>query len=82
MKPLQIWKISAITIANNLYHGTGYKKENRNRIKERMESFNFYLHKEFTIHELQKENWGKDFKDGVMEDLYINKDFIPQKNPA
>ena len=76
------WRVSALTIANNLHHWTDEKKENRNNIKKLMESFGFYLFWEFTIHELDKKNWGKKFEDGVMEDLYVNKDFIPQKNPA
>ena len=46
-----------------------------------MESSGFYLFRHFTIHELNRKNWGKQYSDGVMEDLYVNKKFIPQKNP-
>ena len=79
--PFKEWNVSAVTIANNFHLGTPEKKENGKKIKKLMESSGFYLFRHFTIHELNRKNWGKQYSDGVMEDLYVNKKFIPQKNP-
>tara|TARA_Y100000310_G_scaffold334373_1_gene414021 strand:- start:3200 stop:3925 length:726 start_codon:yes stop_codon:yes gene_type:complete len=74
--PFDKWNISVVTIANNLYLGTPEKKENRNKIKKLFQKNNFVLYKEFSLKELDKGNWGKKFKGEVLEDLYVNKDFV------
>tara|TARA_Y100000310_G_scaffold265659_1_gene276831 strand:- start:1466 stop:2176 length:711 start_codon:yes stop_codon:yes gene_type:complete len=78
--PFDKWKISAVTVANNFYVGTPEKIENRNKIKKLFIKNNFMLYKTFSLSEMDKKNWGKDFKNEILEDLYVSKDFIEKIN--
>ena len=71
--PFKKWNVKVFTVANDMYAG-GEKEENRNKIKELMEKNNYSLERVFSVHHLNKENWDKDFKDQVVEDLYIKQE--------
>ena len=70
--PFEDWDVKVITIAHNHYLDNSQSNSNRKRIKKCLERKKYKLIKEFTLHELDKENWGKDFSDGLMEDSYVH----------
>lgn len=71
--PFKKWNVKAFTIANDMYAG-GEKLENRNKTKKLLEKNKYKLVKSFSLKELDKNNWGKDFKEEIIEDLYVKKD--------
>jgi FkbM family methyltransferase len=71
--PFNKWNVGVFTIANDMYVG-GRKEENRNKTKSLMEDNGYELKKVFTLNELDRENWGKNFEDKIIEDLYIKQD--------
>ena len=77
--PFDDWNVTAMSIANNLYQDTKERIENRKKIKKLLEDGGYILMKEFTLHELDKKNWGKKFDDEVMEDLYVSEEFFKKK---
>ena len=70
--PFKKWNVKVFTIANDMFQG-GIRKENREKTKSLMESNGYKLKKSFSLHELKKENWGKDFDDQILEDLYVKQ---------
>jgi FkbM family methyltransferase len=71
--PFEKWNVKVFTVANDMYTG-GEKEENRNKTKKLMENNGYVLNRTFSLHHLNKENWDKDFKDQVIEDLYIKQE--------
>ena len=67
------WNVKVLTIANDMYVG-GEKKRNRKKIKSLMEDNGYKLERVFTLNELDRKNWGKDFKDRIIEDMYVKQD--------
>ena len=68
--PFKEWNINVFTIANDMFHG-GIKKENREKTKSLMEKNGYKLKFSFDIEHLNKDNWGKEFNNQTIEDLYI-----------
>ncbi len=71
--PFEKWNVEVFTIANDAYLG-GLKEENRNKTKSLMESNGYILKRSFYLKELDKNNWGKDLKGEIIEDLYVKQD--------
>jgi len=71
--PLGDWNVKVFTIANDMFQG-GEKEDNRNKTKSFMESNGYKLTKTFSLKELDKNNWGKNFEDEIIEDLYVKQD--------
>ena len=71
--PLKKWNVKVFSIANDMFQG-GEKKKNRDNVKSLMENNGYKLEKVFTLSELKKGNWGKDFDDKILEDLYVKQD--------
>jgi len=70
--PFNKWNVKVFTVANDMFQGGG-KEKNRNKTKSLMEKNGYKLKKVFSLHELKKENWGKDFDDQILEDLYVKQ---------
>jgi len=71
--PFDKWNVRVFTIANDMYAG-GEKEKNRNKTKSLMENNGYSLLRMFTVHEIKRDNWGKTFKDEIIEDLYVKQD--------
>lgn len=71
--PLDKWNVKAFSIANDVYQG-GQKEENRNKTKFYLQQNGYKIQKEFSLEELDKGNWGKDFENKTIEDLYVKQD--------
>lgn len=70
--PLKKWNVKAFTVANDMYQG-GKNLENRNKTKKYLEKNKYKLLKSFSLKELDKNNWGKNFEEEIIEDLYIKQ---------
>tara|TARA_B100000676_G_scaffold284088_1_gene311433 strand:- start:7715 stop:8419 length:705 start_codon:yes stop_codon:yes gene_type:complete len=71
--PFKKWNVKAFTIANDMYQG-GEKEKNRNKTKKLLEKNGYVLDRSFSLHHLDKNNWENNYKDQILEDLYIKQD--------